>query len=333
MQTLQIRLTQQQIDKTDELVKQGVYANRSEVARDAIRRLVFQKELETKEKHLVLFASDAHGNKQQYQKLFRKALSDQADTLIIGGDITPKDPQNRTVKKQKEFLETFFIPAITDFKRELHANKQECEVFIILGNDDFKPNHDVLKANQEAGYVLINNSSAQTTDGFTIVGYPYVPLTPYQHKDWEKLDANNTKETEYRTKYLTTGTIAQTRTKTFDINNRTDTIENDLNKLLENKDPKKTILVTHAPPYNTCLDVTKYEEHVGSYAIKQLIKEKQPLITLHGHIHETVDMTGQFKEQTNQTLSMSTGNYHDTKNMAVIRFDLYNPENAERIII
>lgn len=40
MDTVQIRLTEKQIKSIDVLVKRGVYPNRSEAVRDAVRKLV-----------------------------------------------------------------------------------------------------------------------------------------------------------------------------------------------------------------------------------------------------------------------------------------------------
>ena len=40
METVQIRLTEKQIRNIESLVKKGVYPNRSEAVRDAVRKLV-----------------------------------------------------------------------------------------------------------------------------------------------------------------------------------------------------------------------------------------------------------------------------------------------------
>ena len=40
MDTIQIRLTPKLVDKVDKLVDTGIYANRSDAIRDAVRRLV-----------------------------------------------------------------------------------------------------------------------------------------------------------------------------------------------------------------------------------------------------------------------------------------------------
>lgn len=45
METLQIRLTKDLVDKTQYLVKQGLYPNKSEVIRDAVRRLILENQI------------------------------------------------------------------------------------------------------------------------------------------------------------------------------------------------------------------------------------------------------------------------------------------------
>jgi Arc/MetJ-type ribon-helix-helix transcriptional regulator len=43
MDTIQIRLSHGLVDKIDDLVDTGIYANRSDVIRDAVRRLVLDQ--------------------------------------------------------------------------------------------------------------------------------------------------------------------------------------------------------------------------------------------------------------------------------------------------
>lgn len=45
MDTLQIRLNHGLVKRVDSLVKTGVYANRADVIRDAVRRFVWEKEV------------------------------------------------------------------------------------------------------------------------------------------------------------------------------------------------------------------------------------------------------------------------------------------------
>lgn len=43
METMQIRLTKNMLDKVDELIKIGEYPNRSEAVRDSVRRMLDRK--------------------------------------------------------------------------------------------------------------------------------------------------------------------------------------------------------------------------------------------------------------------------------------------------
>ncbi|MDI6884019.1 MAG: metallophosphoesterase family protein [Hadesarchaea archaeon] len=48
----------------------------------------------------------------------------------------------------------------------------------------------------------------------------------------------------------------------------------------------RLVLITHAPPYGTKVDQTRGGIHVGSKSIRQYIEQKQPLVSLCGHVHE-----------------------------------------------
>jgi Arc/MetJ-type ribon-helix-helix transcriptional regulator len=45
MDTLQIRMNQALLKRVDSLVKSGIYSNRADVIRDAVRRFVWEKEI------------------------------------------------------------------------------------------------------------------------------------------------------------------------------------------------------------------------------------------------------------------------------------------------
>lgn len=47
MQMTQVRLTRGLIEKIEELVQKGYYPNKSDAIRDAVRRLVWEKEIDT----------------------------------------------------------------------------------------------------------------------------------------------------------------------------------------------------------------------------------------------------------------------------------------------
>ncbi len=54
---------------------------------------------------------------------------------------------------------------------------------------------------------------------------------------------------------------------------------------------KKIILITHAPPYGTKVDLIPGIGHRGSNSIRKFIEEVQPLLHICGHLHETFSET------------------------------------------
>jgi len=84
------------------------------------------------------------------------------------------------------------------------------------------------------------------------------------------------------------------------------------------------------------LDGKKYnyvdlDVHVGSIAVRRFIESRQPLLTLHGHIHESARITGYWKERIGRTLALSAA--HDGSELALVRFDLDDLENTARELL
>lgn len=63
------------------------------------------------------------------------------------------------------------------------------------------------------------------------------------------------------------------------------------------KDTKVKIQITHSPPANTKLDIIPSGAHVGSEAVRKFIEEKQPLVAVAAHVHESrgIDTIGNCK--------------------------------------
>lgn len=277
----------------------------------------------------IIYTSDIHGNLIQYKKLFDRANKTKCNAIIIGGDIAPKDKEHRTIESQKEFLEKDLFPLIKNFKKN-----NKVKIFIMLGNDDFKANQSLF--DKQKLFNSINNTTKNLYKDFKIIGYPYVPITPFRYKDWEKMDLNEENESLTRKGIVLEGIKSKGNNFldfSFNLKNRKDTIEKDLIKIFKNLNPKRVILVSHAPPYNTSLDMLQNNEHVGSKAIKKIIKEKQPYLTLHGHIHETVTLSNKFIERIGETISITSGNDHLSKTLKIIELNLYEPKKAIRLTI
>jgi len=291
--------------------------------------------------HKVLYTADIHGNKIQYQKLIDYAIKIAADTVIIGGDIAPK---RRLADNYIKFQQQFFEHELPKLLYPLKEKLPDSNLFLMMSNDDCKANLDVLEKHSPGLYQLIHGKRINLTKKLDILGYSYVPITPFGIKDWEKFDLSNVPsnlieeyENRKRTTYRLDG-FKSTRSgwKEFQFSQdmeKKDSIQKDLsNKLFQNK-PNKTVYVIHTPPNQTNLDQVLTKNHVGSIAVRLFIEDCQPYLTLHGHIHETVDVSGKFKDNIGETLCLSSGNHDSWSKLAVLVFDLYDPKHTDRIIL
>lgn len=299
----------------------------------------------------IVYSSDLHGNEVQYRKLVDCAFKIKADSVIIGGDITPKGSSSTEdhLKKLREPVYTGdeFIDRQHDFLKTtlpalLGPLERLCPVYLIMGNDDAKINEHLI--NNSRIFANIHNKRIKLTDDFDVVGYSYVPITPFGIKDWEKFDMSEPPESlksEYQqrkeTNYQLHGfksTKSGWKIFVFDkTGEQADSIQRDLEGKLYTKNANKTVYVIHTPPDRTTLDQIFKGWHVGSMAVRLFIEKVQPYLTLHGHIHETVHRSGHFKQIIGKTISLASGNHNIGENLAVVIFDLYNPAEAERKII
>jgi len=213
-----------------------------------------------------VYATDLHGNEGLYKKLLELAVKEGADYILIGGDISP----GFDIHQQRHFLVTWLVPNLERFVKE-----RKKEVFIMMGNDDFSINMDILEKAEKRGILNIAHNRIHKIDGKFLIGYSFIAPTPFFIKDWERLEQD---------------------------------IKKDLDKFAKKADPRKSIYMFHIPPYNTKLDVLYNGEHAGSTGVKMFIEQHQPLLTLHGHIHESPDMSGAWKETFGRTLSINPGN-------------------------
>jgi Icc-related predicted phosphoesterase len=93
------------------------------------------------------------------------------------------------------------------------------------------------------------------------------------------------------------------------------TIQKDLDSLVGDAPLDRAVCLFHTPPYDTpldraALDGKTYEHvaldvHVGSIAVRRFIEERQPLLTLHGPIHESTRLTGEWKMRLGRTVCIT----------------------------
>jgi Icc-related predicted phosphoesterase len=278
-----------------------------------------------------IFVTDLHGKISRYEKLFSLIKNEKPDVVFMGGDILPHAMKGSP--RYDDFLDDYFIPEFLKLKDRM--GDRYPEIFLILGNDDPAiEEHKIIEA-EEQGILTYINEKKVTLGEFSVYGYCFVPPTPFQLKDWEKYDVS---------RYVDPGCMHPDegyRSVEPSKNIVYETIQKDLENLIADEDLSKAVFLFHSPPYDTYLDCAALDGqmidhvpldvHVGSIAIKRFIEERQPLLTLHGHIHESTRLTGNWKQQIGKTVAMNGA--HDGGQLCAVMLDLENPEDARRLLV
>lgn len=283
---------------------------------------------------ICFFAADLHGRAPRYQALLKAAREERPAAVFLGGDLLPHMAA-ALAPDAGHFVESFLVPAFTALATDLGSDAPR--VFLIPGNDDPACEEPPMEAADRAGIWTYLQHRRASWCGYDLFGYGCVPPTPFRLKDWERYDVS---------RHLDPGAIApdeglRTVADPSPERLRHATIQHDLAALAGSADLRRSIWLLHSPPYKTALDRAaldgRYVDgvpvdvHVGSVAIRRFIERHQPLVTLHGHVHESTRLTGAWRERIGATVAMTAA--HDGPELALVRFDPANLDNATRELI
>jgi Icc-related predicted phosphoesterase len=283
----------------------------------------------------ILFSSDLHASYTVFKKFINAGKIYKVNALIIGGDIAGKtlipiidlgnnnyniqdkivtsselnsfierfksegiyyailskneyEEASQNKKAQDELFKKAIIATIREWMKiaEERLKDYKIPIFINLGNDDPEYLFEVLK---ESEIFKVGEGEVFDFNGYEIVSYGYVNPTP-----WNTFREKKEEE-----------------------------IYNDLSKIVSKiTNYSKAIYNFHAPPYNTNLDnaplldenlkpIVRGGEivytHVGSKSIRRIIEETNPLLGLHGHIHESRGF-----DKVNNTIVINPGSEYNS---------------------
>jgi len=295
----------------------------------------------------VFFATDLHGSEMCWRKFLNAAKFYDADVLVCGGDMTGKAivpivqenghytvalggeqesvPAEQVAEVEANIRRKGYYPLQMSLERlhELDADatkRAECfqevmlsgverwmnmageklrgtgiRCFVCPGNDDEMEVDDVVR---RAELVELGEGRAVEIDGFTMISTGWSNHTPWNtHRE----------ETEEKLAERIESMASQV------------------------KDPSRAIFNLHCPPFKSGLDEApaidadlkllhggRALRPVGSTAVREAIERHQPLLSLHGHIHESKGAV-----KIGKTLSINPGSAYEEGMLmgAIIQLD------------
>jgi Icc-related predicted phosphoesterase len=270
----------------------------------------------------IFFASDLHGSEVCFKKFVAAAKFYGADTLLLGGDISGKIVVPIVTAGKGRYMATFHgheerldDASVADFEQRawnsgLYTERMEPDeyqhyadhpdevellfgrvmrrtvqrwieyaktkladspvtIYNAPGNDDPKEVDEVLLTHGDDRLIFVEGQVVELAPGMEMLSTGYTNITPWDtHREYS--------EDEIRAH----------------LRQMTDRLSN----------PERAIFNIHVPPYNSRLDTApllgqdlrvktsagaQVTAPVGSVAVREAIEEVQPLLGLHGHIHES----------------------------------------------
>jgi Icc-related predicted phosphoesterase len=282
------------------------------------------------------FATDLHGHPDRYQKLWRAIEESPPAAVFLGGDLLPSGLLGlaSAAAAPGDFVNDFLVPGFA--KLQARLDRRYPEVFLILGNDDGRFEEAAFLDIAGTGLWTYAHDRRCPFSGYEIYGYAFVPPTPFMLKDWERYDVS---------RYVPPGCVSpEEGRRSFSLPEnriRYSTIEQDLEALAGDRSLQRAVFLCHGPPYETNLDRAANDGkmvdhvpldlHVGSIALRRFIERRQPLLTLHGHIHESARLTGSWRDRIGRTHVL--GAAHDGAELSLVVFDLDDLAGASRTLI
>jgi Icc-related predicted phosphoesterase len=197
-------------------------------------------------------------------------------------DTTEKelDDYKGNIEKQKELFLRLMLETLDRWLYMVRKiTTEKAKLVIMPGNDDHFEIDKVIKrhAEEDKRVIFPLDRVVEIGDKYKMISCPYVNDTPWQ-------TPRECSDEELKKK-----------------------LEGEFSRVKNNGTVDNKFLITnfHCPPYDTYLDVgpaldrsvyppkpiTRFGQpltaHVGSKSVKTLLEEYQPLLSLHGHIHES----------------------------------------------
>lgn len=269
----------------------------------------------------LLFASDLHGSNLVFKKLLDTAIAGNVHAVLIGGDITGKT-LTPLVRRAGGVYQAEFKGGIRTAREGEELKVLQDDISntgsypIRLELDQYTEMQQNEKKKDERFLFEMTKRLEQwlfiAETKLKVKNIQFLPMCG-NDDNWvlDKIIAASTfaQNPDYDIVLLadTFEVVGESRANMTPFNCPRDVNDEILEKSLRKKiqqlrDPQKSIFMLHTPPFNSNLDFApelddklrpKYQagnpiiHPAGSRAVRKVIEEFQPILSLHGHIHES----------------------------------------------
>lgn len=271
----------------------------------------------------ICFTSDLHGDAALYAQLAEVLAAEQPALLILGGDLLADTNPQAALGPQVEAQMAELAERSALWRRRL----PRLEIACIGGNHETTPQVEgLLDLQTQRHLTVLDHRQAWHFRGVNFLGYSSSPPTPHWAKDLERLDQAGDPIPPFHG--LAWDAQQQKFKQVVAAPYFADkpTIAAELAELVRTATP--WVFVVHAPPFASHLDrLHVVDGPVGSRAVRRAIEERQPLVALSGHCHESPDLTHHYVDRLGATFCINPG---QGDRLHAVLFDTDDPAGTLR---
>lgn len=233
--------------------------------------------------------------------------------------------------------QSFFINGFLDEYFE-ELKKQDITYLAMLGNDDLLAADEMFDNLCDRFENVCNIAGRKfSVNGYEFIGMNYILDHPFGCKDRVVTETHYIPQRQLSPVAGISNAVDYDRIYNWLEYSRTELPHmcDVLKKLPLPDDRQKAVYVMHMPPAGLRLGQLRYQDlDIGSVDIYEFLKEKQPLLSLHGHIHESPDTEkGKWINQIHQTTCIQTGQTElNDKYMVYAEIDLQEKKYERKVI-
>lgn len=251
--------------------------------------------------------ADIHQSEEKWEQLVKTVRNHKPDFTLVAGDLLPKE--------NGILGQLTYMPYLKDCAKEI--KEAGSELVIIPGNDDNQLVTSELDEGDKKGRWHYLPDRARQIRTITFCGCPWIRDYPFAYKYWVAPESpDNLAISKFQ---LGPPLLINEENEIIEIDDlevylkRKLSIAESLEKLAGNiNNPVRSIWLIHEPPAGLDLDLCATGERVGSEIVYDFLMRFQPLLSVHGHIHEAPKYNGgTWAGRIGRTLAIQAGQLDD----------------------
>lgn len=276
-----------------------------------------------------LYVTDLHGDKDKYRKSLDIAVKRGISVIINGGDMLSKLGERHI--EQPMFIRGFLKDYFSILKNH------NITYLTMLGNDDLLWVDELFETVCGEFENVHNIADKKVCIGkYEFIGMNHILDHPFGCKDRVVMETHYIPQRQLSYVAGISNEYGYDKIFNWLEYSRTELpyMSDILKTLPEPENPKQTVYVMHMPPAGLRLGQLLYQDlDIGSVDIYDFLKEKQPLLSLHGHIHESPDTEkGKWINQIIRTTCIQPGQTElGDSDMVYVELDLQKQEFLRKI--